>query len=496
MIFGHPRGVPALARTLRRLAPAAAAILLAGAGGAIALALAGTATYRLGPFDVELDARPGSGLSEVALPPLGEIRADTHAAPLRLTATLRRVDPDELNRRLSDGGVPGIAVLVEEQGRAAVRSHTVRVGVVAVVGAGLAGLLIHGRRWRAAAGTVAAGLGLTLLLGGATYLGYRPEAFVEPTYTGSLRLAPDLVGPIRTAGRRLEVFRTELEHLVRSTVETYGAITVGPGPSEDALVILHISDVHSSPLGMDFVQQLATTFQVDLVVDTGDLTSFGTRLERPVVDRIPQFGVPYLFVRGNHDSIDVGSQVDAFGSAEVLESELVEIGGISVFGAAHPLFTPNFEFDDAEIRAALDEAGAKLVERITALDPRPDIVLVHDARMAEGLAGEVPLVLSGHFHRFTSEAREGTIFLETASAGGGGLDTFVQDEPLPLAAQVLYLEGSPPRLVAVDRVALEPDTRQLAVERHLAETIQDESDFPSGPHPSPGAQARDGRRLP
>jgi hypothetical protein len=43
---------------------------------------------------------------------------------------------------------------------------------------------------------------------------------------------------------------------------------------------------------------------------------------------------------------------------------------------------------------------------------------------------------------------------------------------------VLYLEGTPLRLVAVDRVALDPRTRQLTVERRLAESIREEAGEP------------------
>jgi predicted phosphodiesterase len=470
--------MPDLDRLARRLAPVATAVLVATAGAAVALLAAGRASYRLGPFDVELHARPGAGLTEVALPPLGEIRADTHAAPLRLTATLDQVDPDEANRIVSERGLDGLVEVVERRGRDAVEAYALRAALVALVGTAAAALVVHRNRWNLLGATLVAGLAVVGVTGGATVAGYRPEAFIEPAYTGSLRLAPDLIGPIRSAGRRIEVFRTELGRLVRGTVEAYGAVTAGPGPSEEATVVLHISDIHSSPLGMDFAQQLGATFDADLVLDTGDLTSFGSRVERAIIERIPEFGVPYLLVRGNHDSIDIGGQVQALAAAETLEAEAVDAAGLRVFGAAHPLFTPDRPYGDDEVREAVAAAGRDLAERVATLSESPDIVLVHDGRMAEELAGDVPLVLSGHFHRFAARVLDGTIYLETASAGGGGLDTFIEDQPPALAAEVLYLEGTPLRLVAVDRVALDPRTRQLTVERRLAESIREEAGEP------------------
>lgn len=468
------------------------AVALSAGGAWLGVLVAGRASYTLGPFTVELYARPGSGLTEVALPPLGEVRADTHQAPIRLTAKLERVDPDQLNQTVAAEGLDGLVERVERTGLDAIRTHAIRTALIALAGVLMVALIFRAQAGLARIGLT--GLAVVSLMVSWTWLGYRPEAFAEPAYTGSLRLAPGLVGPIRQATHRLELFRQELGQLVRSTAEAFGAVTAGAGPSEDALVVLHISDVHASPLGMDFAQRLAVTFRADLVVDTGDVTSFSSRLERSILDRIPQFRVPYVFVRGNHDSLEIGVQAEAQPNGVTLESESTTAAGLTLFGAAHPLFTPGRRFTDVEIAEALEAAGRGLDERIAALDRPPDIVLVHDDRMASDLAGDVPLVLSGHFHHFDDDIRGGTLFLETASTGGGGLDTFVLDESVPLAAEILYLEGSPPRLVAVDRVALEPETRQLVVDRRLAATIRQEAGEPVPAPTSPAIGAAGERR--
>jgi hypothetical protein len=79
--------------------------------------------------------------------------------------------------------------------------------------------------------------------------------------------------------------------------------------------------LHTSPLGMDFAQEVARSFQVDLVIDTGDITSFGTPLETAILERIPAFDLPYIFVRGNHDAPAVGDAIEALPNASVLEGE-------------------------------------------------------------------------------------------------------------------------------------------------------------------------------
>jgi predicted phosphodiesterase len=459
--------VPERSRVTIVILRALAALAVGAAGATLALLLAGRLRYPIGPFTVEFQARPGPPTTEIALPPLGEIRADTHLAPLTLRATLEAIDPDRLSALVRERSVESLVLLVERAGADAFRSYAVRAWAIAVAGAAVAGLLVFRRRRREVIGALASGALFVSALGGVTWATYRPEAFQEPAYTGSLGLAPELIGPIRQAGERIAALRSELDRLVRGTVTAFGELTALPAPTTDSTVILHVSDIHASPLGMDFAQQLAETFQADLVLDTGDITSFGSPLESTILDRIPGFGIPYVFVRGNHDSSSVAVQIENLPNGETLGGETLTVEGITIAGAAHPLFTPNRRprYSDEEIEEALARAGAALAEAIG--DDPPDVLAVHDDRMAAASTGLIPLVVSGHFHRFDSEVRDGTLFLRTGSTGGGGLDTFLVDEPLPLAAEILYFEGVPARLVAVDRITLEPTTRELRAEREL-----------------------------
>ncbi len=464
--------MPDRSRALQVVLRALAALVVGGLGATLALLLAGRLRYPIGPFTVEFLARPGPATTEIALPPLGEIRADTHLAPLSLRATLQSIDADRLTALVRERSVESLVLLVERAGTDAFRAYALRAWAFAVAGSAVAALLVFRGNRGAVIGSLVAGALFVSALGAVTWATYRPEAFQEPTYTGSLGLAPELIGPIEEAGRRIAAFRSELDRLVRGTVSAYGELTAQPAPTVDATVMLHVSDLHASPLGMDFAQQLAETFQADLVVDTGDVTSFGSPLESTILDRIPGFGVPYVFVRGNHDSSSVAIQIEDLANGETLSGETVTVEGISIAGAAHPLFTPNRRprYTDEEIEEALAGAGEALAETLAA--ETPDVLAVHDDRMARALAGRVPLVVSGHFHDFDAEILDGTLFLRVGSTGGGGLDTFLYDQALPLAAEILYFEGTPARLVAVDRITLEPTTRELRAERELIADLE------------------------
>ena len=422
--------------------------------------------HRLGPFDVELHAVPGAPRSELVLPPLGRIEAATHLTPVRISATLRGVDPDLAAEVIREQGVTSLIEDIQREAPSALLLHVARGGLVAVVGTACLALLIHRRRLGAVAGTAGVGALVLLLTASATYATFRPEALAEARYTGALRTAREAVGPWAEAGPRLETFRDDLDRLVRATARAYGVLAAPP--AEDAVAVLHISDIHASPLGMDFAQELAREFEADLVVDTGDLTTFSTPVETPIVERIEEFGIPYLFVRGNHDSAEVGQLVEAAPNGDTLESEAVTVEGIRFFGAPHPLFTGDADAEESDVvEAEVTFAGDALAERIDAEELPPDVVLVHDSRMALALAGGVPVVLSGHFHRFAAAFEDGTLHLRTGTTGAGGIDAFASDPAVPLSAQVIYFEGTPPRPRAVDRVTLDPITRDIDVRREV-----------------------------
>lgn len=445
------------------------------AGAWAALLLVGPLEYPVGPFDVEYLIRPGPGRTDIGLPPFGRLSVDTHTAPLHLTATLVSVDPDQGAEAIRSSDVDTLAAAVEREGLSALRAHALRALAITVVGAASAGLLVYRTRWRVALAAAAAATTLLGAAGGLAVSTYRPEAFLEPTYSGSLRTAARLLGPIREAGARLEEFRSEIGRLAQETLAAYEGLSADASLSPDAVAVLHVSDIHASPLGMDFAQQIADSFNVDLVLDTGDITTFGTQLETGILERISAFGIPYAFVQGNHDSTAVTAIIGGEPNAVILDGQAATLSGLTIFGAPHPLYTPDpgFDLSHEEIEEAVRQAGAELSEELaTAVEP-PDILAVHDDRMAEAAAGLVPLVVSGHFHDASQRVVDGTLFLRTGTTGGGGLDTFRSEEkPFPLSAEILYFDGAPLGLVALDLVELDPDTRNLSVDRRLASELQ------------------------
>ena len=423
----------------------------------------------LGPFDVQLSAGFGKGQTEIVLPPLGRLTADTHTAPLAFRATLREVDIQELTRLVRDRSVRQIADDIEDSTRGRVVPFAFQLLGVGILGALLLAALVFRTNWRAVLLSLV--VPVTVVGGSelAAWITYDSNAFRAPRFSGSLTLAPRLVGEVETAAARIDAFRLELQRIVSGAARVYSQIQTRQF-SGDQIRVLHIADVHLSPLGMEFARELAEAFDVHVVVDTGDLTSFGTSAEDLIARFVPGFGRPYLFVPGNHDGPSIEAAMARVPNVTVLDGTSVEKAGITFYGLRHPVFTPNKEaaLDDAEFETRARQAGERILRDVEVVLTPPGVVAVHDDRMAEAVAGRVPVVISGHFHQSAARAREGTLFLRTGTTGGAGFTVFTQEGGIPLSAQILYFAPGPqPTLVAFDRITQSPESGNLSVERHL-----------------------------
>src|SRR5262249_44227834 len=153
-----------------------------------------------------------------------------------------------------------------------------------------------------------------------------------------------------------------------------------------------------------------------------DITSFGTPAEDVILGGIPPFHVPYLYVRGSHDSRDLQTQIAKISNAIVLDGSTTTVDGITVYGLGDPFFVQGrgTAQDPSVQRDSASSAGPRILADVEALSQPPDIVAVHDDLMAQDVAGYVPLVLSGHYHENSFRQEDGTMFLRVGTTGGAG----------------------------------------------------------------------------
>ena len=451
------------------------------AGTVAGVALAGSVSTPIGPFDTRVSVRPGlTGVTHVRLGPLGSIELDTHDTPVVVELRVQDLRLDEAERIADDPAVlRGLEEDLARDARVAVRRLSLRA-LLAGLGGGLLGAFAAAVAWSSLArGAAAAGL-LVVGLGGTTALTFDPGAVAEPRYTGLISVAPTAVGRVDTIVERFGQYRAQLSELVRNVVTLYRTTQTLPtfDPGDRTIQVLHVSDIHLNPQAFDLIRLVVDQFGVDAVVDTGDITDWGSRPEAGALTPIREVGVPYVWVRGNHDSRRTQRAVAANPNAVVLDGEAAEVAGLRFWGIGDPRYTPDKtrpvgkDVEREEIGALADRLPAALSPALPV-----DVLVVHDPRAAEHAGDLVPLILSGHTHS-ADERRigEATLLVE-GSTGGAGLRGLQGEDPEPLTCTVLYFDPETRRLVAYDRISVRGLGETGArVERHLVSPPHDDGD--------------------
>lgn len=451
-----------VARIIRRWggehASALRIVLFSAVGALLGIAIAGNVQADIGPFATTVSARPGlQGDTTVQLAPLGSIRLDTHAGPVRLQLDVDELRPEEAERIARDPSVLGrLEGSIAADARAALTRLGVRASLVAILG-GVLGALSARWRWRSAVGGAAVASALVFGAAGAAVATFDPRAVAEPRYSGLLTMAPTAVGDVEAVIDRFGEYRAQLTDLVGNVVTLYRAGQALPVSAlgEDAIRVLHVSDIHNNPQAFDLIDRLVEQFDVDAVIDTGDIGDWGTEPETQLIGRIGALPVPYVWVRGNHDSALTQQVVAEQPNAVVLDGEIGLVAGLRLWGVGDPRYTPDktVPTGTAVERQAAQRFAPQVERRLRGVG-RVDAVLVHDARVAADLGDRVPLVLAGHSHNARQSRIGGALLLVEGSTGGAGLRALDGAEPEPLSCSVLYFAARTKRLVAYDRITV------------------------------------------
>ncbi|MGK5111135.1 MULTISPECIES: metallophosphoesterase family protein [unclassified Geodermatophilus] len=451
-----PPGPPRRAALLRGARRWSVRLLIALAGALLGILVLGRVSAPLGPFDATLALRPAGGGADLDVPPLGALEVDAYDGPLRLEIQISRVDEIRAQALASNPAqLDGVVDRVAADLRDAVERVAVLTAVAAVAGATATSLLVLRRRKEP---LIALGLSTALVAGtaGLAAATWRPEALSQPTYTGLLINANSLIGSAQDIVARFDAYRASLEDLVGNVSTLYSALSALPPPGGGAastVALLHVSDLHLNPAGFDLVRQVVDQFDVDGVLDTGDITDWGSEPENQLITAVGNLDVPYVFVRGNHDSGVTAGLVAAQQNATVLDDSATVVAGIRIVGTPDPRFTPDQSADgDTE---TLEESGEGLAAFAEGLIEPPAIAMVHDPEQATPLDGVVPVVLAGHTHeREVTELDGGTRLMVQGSTGGAGLRGLQGEFPEPLTCTVLYLDPVSGELTAYDDITL------------------------------------------
>lgn len=455
-------------RWVVRLAVAGVALL----GSLVGAALAPSAHTQLGPLSVAVHVRPSlTPGTSVDLPPVGAVRFDTHATPVQVDASITGVDIELAQSTMESP--TALAALVDSAPdlvrQAALRALLWSLAC-AFLGAAVLCALVT-RSWRGVASGLVVLTGSTAILALGTVATFDSARLAQPRFTGLLSSAPYVQRRTETLAARLESYRSGLADFVQSVTTLYAVgqqlPRVDDGLRGNVTTVLHISDLHLNPLGYDLTDRLVKQFKVDAVVDSGDLSTWGTAAETGFVSRIGGLGVPYVFVRGNHDSPAIAVAVARERGAVVLDGQVATVAGLRMAGIADPRNAPQEGKADnnAKDRVLTSvQLLSNIVQDYDAVHPAASVQLavVHDPTRLKPLLGEVPLVLSGHMHKRDVQVRDGTRVMVEGSTGGAGLTAdglqqLTDGDPVPLEATLLYFARTGPnvgRLLAYDEVTV------------------------------------------
>lgn len=441
---------------------------VAAFGAVCALAVLGAATRLdapIGPGRVELRVAAGTrGGTRLVVPPLGAVTAGTHRWPLRIEARLDRFDAADF--RIADARQrSGMRRDVADDVRRLLARLIVRALAVAAAAGAVGALLVGRRRWTTAlTGTAGATLTVGTLLA-VTAASYQPDALASARFDGPLTRAPAVLAALGGDGGAGRA--ATLGHQVDALMATAGPAAVGDGPElgdlGDDVRILHVSDLHSNVQGALLALELAERFDVDAVLDTGDLTSFGYPIESSIGDVLDRADVPWLFVPGNHDSRELRTALGARQGITVLDGNVVNVKGVRILGVSDPTFTADnvVSMDEA---AATKRHAAPLVAAIVERE-RPDLLAVHDPLLAGDVAGLVPVVATGHLHRRVLTTERSTVFVGVGSTGAGGVGAYLTKGTPAYEAEVLRFSGG--QLVAVDYLRLDGSDGDFRADRRI-----------------------------
>jgi Icc-related predicted phosphoesterase len=180
--------------------------------------------------------------------------------------------------------------------------------------------------------------------------------------------------------------------------------------------LLVLSDIHGKVSNLISILAKAQSLQPDLVVVSGDITHFATRVEEvwSILEVIGRSGLPYCYVLGNCDPPQLRGGIDGMGMC--LESNCFTVGGFSIIGAGGSAPTPfgtPFETDEQEIIDRLEIGRSKCQSKnneslviVTHNPPRGHVIdktragsHVGSPKLLKYILEKKPiLAISGHIH--------------------------------------------------------------------------------------------------
>jgi len=380
------------------------------------------------------------GLTEINIPPVGIVSANTHPIPMKLGVTLTNIDIDLLRQLIEDPIEQAeLLEVVIQDARWSIGVFAARMLLIAALGGAFAMLLLHRRNIFDYLKAALMGFAIIAVLLTGIFYTYNINAFANPQYRGIVEAAPWMIEFVQEAFVRVDQLGDQLRIIADNLHELFEAVdTVKPvGEFADTIKVLHVSDIHNNPAAYDFIQEVAESFQVDLIIDSGDISDFGSPLEALLLERLNDFTIPYLFVAGNHDSPEIISAMEYIDNVVVINNEIVNVKGFNIMGLHDPISASSEVLAPPPMNVIIEyiQKAEIILEQAYIT---PDIFVVHHPYIAEEFVNRIPVLLHGHRHRVTVTSREESVIIDAGTTGAAGIRGLQSINEVPYSLVLLH----------------------------------------------------------
>ncbi|MFZ5642607.1 MAG: metallophosphoesterase family protein [Bacillota bacterium] len=442
----------------------------------IFVSILGQHTFRIEALEVRIGVKPALiGQTAVEIPPLATVQAKTHKTPVKITLNIESINFQYIQKMLDKKDASASMVSSVTDGlREAAILFALKILLLSAAGGALGVFLIQrtpGINYLRGAGTATLAAGL-LLLG--TYSSYDISKFKNPEYHGALKTAPWIIGLASETLDKIDTLNDKMEILADNVHQLYSQIDQLQvyGDSQEGVVkVLHVSDIHNNPAAMSYIQRIASLFKVDMIIDTGDITDYGTPLENLLLERLSGLKVPYLYVPGNHDSSETIKKMKSIPEVTILNGNTVSVKNLKITGFADPS-SQSSDIEPPPLDMIPQHAG-EFEESLSKQTNRPDILAIHNHRIARLMAGKAPVILFGHDHKISVEEEGGSIMIDAGSSGGAGLRRLQGDKtPYSVVLQYYAPENGKMVLKAADTITVKNLDSGFHLERYIFNATQ------------------------
>lgn len=417
----------------------------------------------------------------IDLPPFGEIIANTHSGPVEMVIRLERIETEDFKANLESA--PSTIKFFNRLRFDFVdqaRLFVLRQILLSLLGASLLLLLVWHPRFKTI--LTYSGLSTLILLVVLTicFYDYNFNAFSEPEYRGALTMAPGAMKMANDSLADLNKLKDQTNQIVGNLKGLFASVESLPTLSQPdrqigSQTVLLVSDLHSNPVGIEFMKTLAQRFHVDLVINAGDLSDLGSAPETLLTIDLAELGVPQILVAGNHDTEAIIQGFASIPQSQVANGQMIEIQGLKVLGWPDSLSKSDLvEYRDKDEQKMLLNSEEEAIRIAITEQGTPDILVVHNSNLAAQLIDLAPLVVTGHNHQMGLRQKAGHTLINPGTVGAAGLRGLYSESGAGYSAAIVYIQpGTGP--MAVDMIRYNPVSQQFSLERQVILTANMES---------------------